>query len=132
MRIDTGVEAGAEITPWYDPMIAKLIVRGVGPRPRRSRGCARRSPRWRSPGPTTNVAFLRRVAASRAFAAAELDTGLIERNRAELFPEDEISDEAARGGGLRRARRGGARRARARRRRRATRIRPGTASTAGA
>src|SRR5256885_6573742 len=28
VRIDAGVEAGGEITPWYDPMIAKLIVRG--------------------------------------------------------------------------------------------------------
>jgi len=37
-------------------------------------------------GLTTNVAFLRRVAASRAFAAAELDTGLIERENALLFP----------------------------------------------
>src|SRR5205807_9638304 len=37
-------------------------------------------------GVTTNVAFLGRVVASRAFAAAELDTGLIARNRAELFP----------------------------------------------
>src|SRR5262249_48583938 len=29
VRIDTGVESGAEITPWYDPMIAKLVVRGA-------------------------------------------------------------------------------------------------------
>ena len=57
VRVDTGVEAGAEITPWYDPMIAKLIVHGATA-PRRSRACARRSRRSRSPGLTTNVDFL--------------------------------------------------------------------------
>ena len=92
VRIDTGVDAGAEITPWYDPMIAKLIVRGSD----RGRALARLRQALAAveiAGPKTNVAFLRRVAASRAFAAAELDTGLIERNRAELLSHDEISVE---------------------------------------
>ncbi|HWA37719.1 MAG TPA: acetyl/propionyl/methylcrotonyl-CoA carboxylase subunit alpha [Burkholderiales bacterium] len=85
VRIDTGVEAGAEITPWYDPMIAKLVVRGP------DRGAAlatlrRALSEVEIAGVTSNVTFLSRVAASRAFAAAELDTGLIERNRAELLP----------------------------------------------
>jgi len=85
VRIDTGVEAGGEITPWYDPMIAKLVVRG----PDRETALARLGralAETEIAGVTTNVAFLRRVVASRAFAAAELDTGLIDRNRAELFP----------------------------------------------
>ena len=85
VRIDTGVEAGGEITPWYDPMIAKLIVRG----PDRETALARLGralAETEIAGVTTNVAFLGRVVASRAFAAAELDTGLIDRNRAELFP----------------------------------------------
>jgi 3-methylcrotonyl-CoA carboxylase alpha subunit len=84
VRVDTGVEAGGEITPWYDPMIAKLVVHG------RDRAAA--LDRLRAAlaeveiaGVTTNVEFLRRVAASRAFTTAELDTGLIERNRAELI-----------------------------------------------
>jgi 3-methylcrotonyl-CoA carboxylase alpha subunit len=85
VRVDSGVEAGGEITPWYDPMIAKLIVRGPDrasalARLRRALGATQVA------GVTTNVAFLGRIAASRAFSAAELDTGLIERNRAELFP----------------------------------------------
>ena len=85
VRIDSGVEAGGEITPWYDPMIAKLVVRG----PDRETALARLGralAETEIAGVTTNVAFLRRVVASRAFAAAELDTGLIDRNRAELFP----------------------------------------------
>ena len=92
VRIDSGVGAGAEITPWYDPMIAKLIVHGSD----RGRALARLRQALAEveiAGPRTNVAFLRRVAASRAFAAAELDTGLIERNRAELFLSEEISHE---------------------------------------
>src|SRR2546425_609764 len=85
VRIDAGVEAGGEITPWYDPMIAKLIVRGSDRDTALAR-LRRALAETEIAGVTTNVAFLGRVAAGRAFAAAELDTGLIERNRAELFP----------------------------------------------
>ena len=96
-------------------MIAKLIVHGAD----RAAALARLRQALAEveiAGVTTNVAFLRRVAASRAFAAAELDTGLIERNRAELFPRHRNLRRDARRRGVRRARRGGARGARARRR----------------
>ena len=90
VRIDAGVESGDEITPWYDPMIAKLIVRGTD----RDAALARLRQALADveiAGVRTNVAFLQRVAACRAFSRAELDTGLIERNRHEIFPErDEI------------------------------------------
>jgi 3-methylcrotonyl-CoA carboxylase alpha subunit len=92
IRVDTGVESGAEITPWYDPMIAKLIVHGAD----RDAALARLRQALGEveiAGPVTNVAFLGRIAASRAFASAELDTGLIERNRAELFVQDGIADD---------------------------------------
>ena len=85
LRIDAGVATGDEITPWYDPMIAKLIVRGVD----RDAALARLRQALAEVeivGVRTNVAFLRRVAASEAFGQAELDTGLIERNRAEVLP----------------------------------------------
>ncbi|HXJ53393.1 MAG TPA: acetyl/propionyl/methylcrotonyl-CoA carboxylase subunit alpha [Burkholderiales bacterium] len=85
VRIDAGVESGDEITPWYDPMIAKLIVRGAD----RAAALARLRQALAEveiAGVRTNVAFLGRVAGSRAFGRAELDTGLIERNRAELLP----------------------------------------------
>src|SRR5436853_3272119 len=93
VRIDAGVEARREITPWYDPMIAKLIVRGAD----RDTALARLGrvlAQTEIARVTTNVAFLGRVVASRAFAAAELDTGLIDRNRAELFsPRGPVPDE---------------------------------------
>jgi 3-methylcrotonyl-CoA carboxylase alpha subunit len=85
VRVDTGVDAGGEITPWYDPMIAKLIVRGAD-RADALAALRRALAEVEIAGVTTNVAFLGRIAASRAFTAPELDTGLIERSRAELFP----------------------------------------------
>jgi 3-methylcrotonyl-CoA carboxylase alpha subunit len=87
-RIDTGVEQGAEISPWYDPMIAKLIVHGKDRVEALARLRAALS-EVEIAGLATNVEFLGRVAASRAFAAGDYDTGLIERNRKELFPEKE-------------------------------------------
>jgi 3-methylcrotonyl-CoA carboxylase alpha subunit len=88
VRVDAGVESGDEITPWYDPMIAKLIVRGVD----RAAALVRLRQALAEveiAGVRTNVAFLGRVAGSRAFCRGELDTGIIERNRAELLPERE-------------------------------------------
>ena len=85
VRIDTGVGAGDEISPWYDPMIAKLIVWDTD-RPAalaRLRGALAE---FHVAGPVTNIAFLDRVAASPAFAGSDLDTGLIERNHDALFP----------------------------------------------
>jgi 3-methylcrotonyl-CoA carboxylase alpha subunit len=86
VRVDTGVDEGDEITPHYDPMIAKLIVWDED----RSRACARMLQaltQYRVVGVANNVEFLSRVVACPAFAAADLDTGLIERERDVLFPE---------------------------------------------
>ncbi|MCG6876790.1 MAG: acetyl/propionyl/methylcrotonyl-CoA carboxylase subunit alpha [Betaproteobacteria bacterium] len=85
VRVDTGVRTGDAISPHYDPMIAKLIVWG----PDRAGALARmRSAlgEFEVVGLTTNIGFLARLVASEAFAGADLDTGLIERNRAMLFP----------------------------------------------
>ena len=85
VRIDSGVREGDAITPYYDPMIAKLIVRGAD----RAQALARLRDalaRFEVVGPHTNVAFLSRLVAHEAFAGARLDTGLIERNQAALLP----------------------------------------------
>jgi 3-methylcrotonyl-CoA carboxylase alpha subunit len=85
VRIDAGVREGDAITPYYDPMIAKLIVWGED----RSQALARMSQalaEFEAVGLSTNVEFLGRLIASPPFAAAELDTGLIERHHAALFP----------------------------------------------
>ncbi|HEX4928041.1 MAG TPA: acetyl/propionyl/methylcrotonyl-CoA carboxylase subunit alpha [Burkholderiales bacterium] len=85
VRVDAGVQAGGEITSWYDPMIAKVIAHGSD----REEALDRLSGALRATevaGVTTNVEFLRRICESRAFRAAELDTHLIERHREELLP----------------------------------------------
>jgi 3-methylcrotonyl-CoA carboxylase alpha subunit len=86
-RIDSGVREGDAISPYYDPMIAKLIVHGHD----RDEALAAMSAALRSfevVGLSTNIAFLQRLVASEPFATADLDTGLIERHHAVLFPEE--------------------------------------------
>ncbi|MEO8305254.1 MAG: acetyl/propionyl/methylcrotonyl-CoA carboxylase subunit alpha [Betaproteobacteria bacterium] len=85
VRVDTGVRAGDEISPYYDPMIAKLIVRGED-RPAALRRLAEALGEYEIVGVATNVAFLRRVVTHEAFASGNVDTGLIARHHAALFP----------------------------------------------
>ncbi|MDP3668405.1 MAG: acetyl/propionyl/methylcrotonyl-CoA carboxylase subunit alpha [Telluria sp.] len=85
VRIDSGVREGDAISPFYDPMIAKLIVWGAD----RTQALARMSQalaEFRIVGLATNIAFLKRLVEGSAFASADLDTGLIERNADTLFP----------------------------------------------
>ena len=85
VRVDTGIEEGDEITPYYDPMIAKLIVWDEtrdGALARMRKALAD----YRIAGLTTNIDFLSRLVACPAFAKADLDTGLIERQKDFLFP----------------------------------------------
>jgi 3-methylcrotonyl-CoA carboxylase alpha subunit len=86
VRIDAGVREGDAISPYYDSMIAKLIVWGED----RAQALARLDAALRDThivGLHTNVAFLRRCAATASFSNADLDTGLIERERAVLFDQ---------------------------------------------
>ncbi|MBL8378393.1 MAG: acetyl/propionyl/methylcrotonyl-CoA carboxylase subunit alpha [Burkholderiales bacterium] len=85
VRIDSGVGQGDAISPYYDPMIAKLICHGAS-RDEALALMAAALRRYEVAGLATNVEFLGRVVTSRAFAGGELDTGLIERHRAELLP----------------------------------------------
>ena len=87
VRVDTGVEQGDEITPYYDPMIAKLIVWDQTRELALSR-MLQALAQYRIVGVANNVEFLSRLVACPAFARADLDTGLIERERAFLFPQD--------------------------------------------
>jgi 3-methylcrotonyl-CoA carboxylase alpha subunit len=87
VRIDGGVRAGDEITPYYDPMIAKLIVWGED----RAQAIARMQEALADVhivGLANNVDFLARLFANASFGRGELDTGLIERERERLFAHD--------------------------------------------
>jgi 3-methylcrotonyl-CoA carboxylase alpha subunit len=86
VRVDTGVRAGDEITPFYDPMIAKLIVHAetrAGAIERMRTALAQ----YQIAGVHTNVEFLGRLMTAPAFVDAALDTALIEREREHLFAE---------------------------------------------
>src|SRR5471032_278316 len=94
VRIDSGVRAGDAISPFYDPMIAKLIVWGAD----RTQALARMSQalsEYQIVGLATNIAFLKRLIEGAAFSGADLDTGLIERNHATLFPPAHAASDAA-------------------------------------
>jgi 3-methylcrotonyl-CoA carboxylase alpha subunit len=85
VRIDAGVEEGDEVTPHYDALLAKLVVWDAS----RERALARMRAalaQLRIVGVANNVEFLARLVASPAFASADLDTGLIERESDFLFP----------------------------------------------
>ncbi|MES2184488.1 MAG: acetyl/propionyl/methylcrotonyl-CoA carboxylase subunit alpha [Pseudomonadota bacterium] len=89
VRIDGGVREGDRVSPFYDPMLAKLIVHGAT----RAEALARLDAALaatHSVGLPTNVQFLRRVVGSRAFTEADLDTALIERERAVLFDQEPV------------------------------------------
>ncbi|HYW56219.1 MAG TPA: acetyl/propionyl/methylcrotonyl-CoA carboxylase subunit alpha [Polaromonas sp.] len=89
VRVDAGVREGDAISPYYDSMIAKLIVHGDT----REQALARMDEALAQVhivGLSTNVQFLRHVVNSRSFAEADLDTALIPRETAVLFNQEKI------------------------------------------
>ena len=89
VRIDDGVREGDAISPFYDSMIAKLIVHGDT----REQALARLDDALAQThivGLSTNVQFLRRVARTKAFAQARLDTALIQREQDVLFHQEPV------------------------------------------
>ena len=90
IRVDTGVEQGDAVTPFYDPMIAKLIVHA----PSRRAAAAKLSAACASVEVwpvKTNAAFLARAAAHREFVAGHVDTSFIEKHQPELVPAHDVS-----------------------------------------
>ncbi|MBA2056706.1 acetyl/propionyl/methylcrotonyl-CoA carboxylase subunit alpha [Psychrobacter cryohalolentis] len=86
VRIDDGVREGDVISPFYDSMIAKLIVHA----PTREQALAkldRALAQTRIVGLPNNVAFLRYILNTESFSQANLDTALIEREREQLFDQ---------------------------------------------
>ncbi len=91
-RVDSGVEEGDEISPFYDPMLGKLIAWGEDREQARLRLLSMLD-EFAIGGLKTNINFLRRIIAHPAFAAAELDTGFIPRYQEQLLPApSELSD----------------------------------------
>jgi len=83
IRIDTGVEAGAEISAFYDPMIAKIIAHGATREAALDRLAHQLGVSWIA-GPKSNLAFLSALVAHPQVRAGGFDTGLIDRDLAAL------------------------------------------------
>lgn len=94
VRIDTGVRQGDEVSVFYDPMIAKLIVWDES-REKALQRLAKALREYRIDGITTNIDFLYNLATTDAFINAEIDTGFIEKNHDAIFHQvtDEQNDE---------------------------------------
>jgi len=93
-RIDTGVRSGDTISPYYDPMIAKLTVHAA------TRESARRKmlsalQNTHSAGSVTNINFLSDLISNEDFASGSVDTGLIDRYNEQLTVVQDLPDEVA-------------------------------------
>ncbi len=90
IRVDSGVEEGGEVSPFYDPMIAKLIVAAPS-RQATAAKLAQAAARVEVWPVRTNAAFLALAAADPDFVAGHIDTGFIERHAERLVPSGEPS-----------------------------------------
>jgi 3-methylcrotonyl-CoA carboxylase alpha subunit len=90
-RIETGVEEGDSISPFYDPMIAKLIGRGET-RDEALDELAMMLDSVEVWSVRTNAGFLFNAVTSDEFCTGDVDTGFIERNLDELVPDPETDD----------------------------------------
>ena len=98
-RIETGVEEGDAISPFYDPMIAKLIAHGDD-REEAIGALAAILDEVEVWPVRTNAAFLFNALLEPEFGAAEIDTGFIEKNLNTLVPDPEPDDAIWRGAAM--------------------------------
>ena len=94
LRVDTGVETGSEVTPFYDPMIAKLIAHGKS-RDEALDRLARALDNTVVVGPRSNAGFLAALCRADEFRTGDFDTGFIDRNLAALGAAPQGLDRAA-------------------------------------
>ncbi len=94
LRIDAGVEAGSEVTPFYDPLLAKLIAHGATREEALDRLAAALDATIVL-GPRSNVGFLAALARAPAFRAGSFDTGFIDVHLDELLANRQGLDRAA-------------------------------------
>ncbi len=92
VRVDTGVLQNDEVSIYYDPMIAKLIVWDEN-RDRALARLAQALSEYKISGMTTNVEFLYNLVTTEPFRKADLDTGFIENHRALIFHKTEAEIE---------------------------------------
>nr|CAG8510780.1 3939_t:CDS:10 [Entrophospora candida] len=84
IRVETGFVQGDEISVYYDPMIAKLVVKGHD-RTDALRILRKALDEYQVVGLNTNIEFLKRVVSHEAFINGEVETGFISEHETELF-----------------------------------------------
>jgi len=99
VRVDAGVTAGSVVSPYYDPMIAKLIAHGRDRGEALSRLAAALGDTVVI-GPHANAAFLKALVSNAEFRAGRFDTGFIDRNLAALTEIDPAAEAAVIGAGV--------------------------------
>ncbi|KAJ1676768.1 hypothetical protein EV182_007540, partial [Spiromyces aspiralis] len=90
VRVETGVRSGDNISVYYDPMIAKLVVHGPN-RTTALRLLHAKLAEYQIVGPNTNIEFLKRLATHPEFIAGHVETGFIEKHHQDLFPNKATS-----------------------------------------
>ena len=97
VRVDSGVDAGDEITAFYDPMIAKIIAHGPNREAALSKLAAACAGIEVWPV-RSNAGLLARIATDQDFRAARIDTGFLDRHGESLAasePDETVVDRAA-------------------------------------
>jgi 3-methylcrotonyl-CoA carboxylase alpha subunit len=94
VRVDTGVTAGSVVSPYYDPMIAKVIAHGASRDAALDRLAAALGDTVVA-GPRSNAAFLKALAEHPEFRAGRFDTGFIDRHLGELTTIDTAAEAGA-------------------------------------
>jgi 3-methylcrotonyl-CoA carboxylase alpha subunit len=94
LRVDTGVEQGDDVTPFYDPMIAKLIAHGAT-REAALNTLANALDKTVVIGPRSNAGFLAALCRAGEFRSGNFDTSFIDRNLASLKAEPQGLDPGA-------------------------------------
>ena len=89
-RVDSGIREGDTITPWYDPIISKLIVWGATREIALNRMSAALA-ECNISGTVTNLPFLSALCAHEEFKVGNVDTGLIERDLDDLIVADDLN-----------------------------------------
>ena len=92
VRVDAGFIEGDEVSSHYDPMIAKLIVRGEN-REEALQKLNSALSSYEIAGPITNIEFLKRCCVSPDFIAGDVETGFIQKHHDELFGRKTTSKE---------------------------------------
>jgi 3-methylcrotonyl-CoA carboxylase alpha subunit len=98
VRVETGVKQGDDVTPFYDPMIAKLVVWGSD-RNEALMSFRRRLSEYKVVGLPTNVSFLDRLAAHPSFIAGDVHTGFIDQHKAILLDKPLVEADSVLGTG---------------------------------